>query len=319
MTEGGAAADARAGVRVAVCIATFRRPEGVSALLASLGAMTFGRGAPDWFAVVVDNDAGEGARGAVREAAGRLAFSVEYLVEPERSISLARNRGVAWALARGARFVAFVDDDETVHPGWLDELLAVQARFGADAVQGAMVPSFPAGSPAWVQGAWVYAVPLPERGTLLPVATTNNVLVRAALLRPEPPFDPAFGIAGGEDSMFFLRARRAGARIVAAPDAITEEHFAGGRVRPGWVLRRAFRVGNTALHCELALPRGLRSPAGRLVRATLRMSGSAALLPFALLRGRGAALDALAFVSYGLGCWSALAGYRYLEYRDAGR
>jgi glycosyltransferase involved in cell wall biosynthesis len=319
MRAGRAAGDARAGVRVAVCVATFRRPEGVAALLASLGAMTFARGAPEVFVVVVDNDAGAGARSAVEEAAAGLAVPVEYLVEPERSIALARNRGVARALARGAGFVAFVDDDETVHPGWLDELLDVQARSGADAVQGAVVPRFPPGSPAWVHGAWVYAAPLPERGTPLAMASTNNVLVRAALLGPEPPFDPAFGIAGGEDSMFFMRARRAGARIVAAPAAVTEEHFGGGRARPGWVLRRAFRVGNTALHCEYALPRGLRAPAARLARATLRMGGSAALLPFALLRGRRGALNALAYVSYGVGCWSALAGYRYLEYRDAGR
>ncbi|HEY7769317.1 glycosyltransferase family 2 protein [Longimicrobium sp.] len=273
--------------RVAVCIATFRRPEGLSALLASLGALAFSRRAAEVVVVAADNDARESARGVCREAAGSLPWPLHYVVEAERNIAGARNRAVARALEAGADFVAFVDDDETVSPEWLDELLDAQAASGADVVQGRVVPCFQPGTPAWLSGAWVYGVSLPARGTRLPVASTNNVLVRAGLLAGGRPFDPAFGLSGGEDSLFFLRAAREGALIVSAPAAVACEHVSPARARVGWVLRRAFRGGNTALHCEYALPRSTRAPAGRLARATLRMGASVPLLPLSVLRGRG--------------------------------
>jgi glycosyltransferase involved in cell wall biosynthesis len=305
--------------RVAVCIATFRRPEGLSALLASLGGLAFSRRRAEVVLVVADNDAAESARPVIEAAAGALEWSLHYVVEPERNIAGARNRAVGRALEDGADFVAFVDDDETVAPEWLDELLDAQAACGADVVQGRVVPRFEPGTPAWLSGAWVYGVSLPPRGTTLPVASTNNVLVRASLLAGGRPFDPAFGLSGGEDSLFFTRAAREGALIVSAPDAVAREHVVPARARPGWVLRRAFRGGNTALHCEYALPRSTRAPAGRLARATLRLGASAALLPLSPLLGRAGALRALSGICYGVGCWAALAGYRYFEYRALSR
>jgi hypothetical protein len=40
------------------------------------------------------------------------------------------------------------------------------------------------------------------------------------------------------------------------------------------------------------------------------------LLPGTLLRGRRGAVRALWSVCFGLGCWAALTGYRYVEYRQ---
>jgi hypothetical protein len=300
-----------------VCIATFRRPERLAALLASLGRLTFARQPPRVFVVVCDNDAGESARTAA--AAAHLPWDLHYVVEPERNISRARNRAVARALEAGADFVAFVDDDETVCAGWLHELLDAQGCFGADAVQGRVVPSFAPGTPAWLADAPAFAVSPPPRGTLVPVASTNNVLVAARLLAGDEPFDPAFGVSGGEDSFFFMRAVREGARIVAAPAAVTHEHVPPARARAGWVLRRSFRVGNTALRCEYALPARRRAVGRRLAWATVRLGVSAALLPASPLLGRAGVLRALSSMGYGLGCWAALGGYRYLEYRDAAR
>lgn len=305
-----------AAPRVAVCIATFRRPEGLAALLASLGRLTFARQQPLVFVVVSDNDARESARTA---AAAPLPWDLHYVVEPERNISRARNRAVRRALEVGTDFVAFVDDDETVCAHWLDELLDAQGCFGADAVQGRVVPSFAPGTPAWLAGSPAFAVSPPPRGTLIPVASTNNVLVAARLLAADEPFDPAFGVSGGEDSFFFIRAAREGARIVAAPAAVTREHFGPARAHAGWVLRRSFRGGNTALRCEYALPARRRAVARRLAWATVRLGVSAALLPASPLLGRAWVLRALSAVGYGLGCWAAVGGYSYLEYRDVVR
>ncbi len=308
-----------AAPRVAVCVATFRRPALLGELLESLGALTFDRLAPEVRVVVVDNDAAGSAAAVVEAARASFPVPLDYEVEPRRNISLARNRAVARALAWGAGFVAFVDDDEVVRPDWLDRLLVAQACFGADVVAGVVLPRLPADAPAWTRRGGFFTQPQPPSGTPLPVASTNNVLVDASLLRGTEPFDPAFGITGSGDSLFFLGCARRGARLVAAPDAVVEETVPPERARARWVLRRAFRGGNAAVFCERAMPPEHRQLGLRVLKATARLVASAAVLPPALLLGRAAALRALWGVSYGAGCLAAVAGYRYAEYRDPKR
>lgn len=304
---------------VAVCIATFRRPQMLGELLDSLGAMVYSGRAPRVSVLVVDNDAAESARDAVEAARGRLPLETEYLVEPERNIALARNRGVARALELEVDFIAFVDDDEVVPPEWLERLLDAQARYEADAVCGNVIPRLCAEAPAWARGG-LFAQTLPRSGTRIPVASTNNVLVKAGLLRDtSPPFDPAFGLTGSSDSLFFLRAAREGARLVAAPEAVVEEHIPPTRSTARWVMRRGFRVGNAALWCERAMPPDTRRLGDRVLKASLRMGASAVMLPLGLLRGRAGVLRAFHGVCYGAGCLAALAGYRYAEYRELDR
>jgi succinoglycan biosynthesis protein ExoM len=308
-----AAAARPAVARVAVCIATFRRPVGLRRLLGTLAELEPlpGEGTP--LVVVVDNDADASAQAVVAAARAELPFEVVYAVEAERNIALARNRGVALALERGAEWLAFVDDDETVHPGWLRELLEARDRAGADVVAGAIRTRCPDGTPAWLAQPPFYVPRTQRSGAVLTGAYTGNVLVRGALLaEPHGPFDPRFGLSGGSDSHLFMRLHRTGARIVYAGEAVTEEVVPAARTKPGWVLRRAFRVGNTAMLCERELATG--APAVRLAKAALRLGYGAASLPLGVLRGRGPALRALWDVSYGCGAFAGAVGFRYREY-----
>ena len=80
-------------IRVAVCICTYRRPEGLRALLAGLAARRFAGPPPDVRLVVVDN-AGDGETQAiVAELAPDLAVRCEH--EAKRGISHARNRALS--------------------------------------------------------------------------------------------------------------------------------------------------------------------------------------------------------------------------------
>lgn len=65
----------RAGseLRVAVCIATHQRPEGLGGLLHALDAQELPEGVR-MRAVVVDNDPDASARDVCREAAGRVSY-----------------------------------------------------------------------------------------------------------------------------------------------------------------------------------------------------------------------------------------------------
>jgi succinoglycan biosynthesis protein ExoM len=312
--------DGAGAPRVVICIATYRRPGLLAALLGSLAGVRFREGAPRISVVVVDNDAqGSAAPVLERVRAAGFPFALTGLVQAERNISLARNEGVRWALARGAEWVAFVDDDETVSPEWLDELLAAQRRTGARVVSGPVRARYAGPVPGWIARGGFFESPGGADGSERVTAATNNVLVDAALLRGEEgPFDPRFGTSGSGDSLFFMHAQRRGARIVWAARAWVEETVPSSRARGGWILRRAFRVGNGALWCERALDPPLRRTARRVAKGGARLVLGAALLPAALLRGRRGAMRALWNVCYGAGCLAALAGYRYHEYRESG-
>lgn len=303
----------RPAPHVAICIATFRRPAGLRRLLASLAALEVPPGADAPLVVVVDNDEGGSSGPVVAAARGELPFELAYGVEPERNIALARNRGVAMALERGAAWLAFVDDDETVHPGWLRELLDARDRLHADVVAGAVHTDCPPDTPGWLAQDSFYAPRAARPDAVLTGAYTGNVLVRGTLLAgPRGPFDARYGLSGGSDSHLFMRLHRGGARIVYAGRAVTTEVVPSTRARPGWVLRRAFRIGNIAVFCERDLPAG--APAARVGKAVLRLGLGVASLPLGLVGGRSVALRALWNMAYGCGALAGAVGVRYHEY-----
>ena len=96
---------------VTVCVATYKRPDGLRKLLDSLQQQV---DAPPFEIVVVDNDREESARRVVEAAKGDPA--IRYLVEPRRGLAQVRNRSVAESQAT---FLAFIDDDEWATPRWL--------------------------------------------------------------------------------------------------------------------------------------------------------------------------------------------------------
>jgi succinoglycan biosynthesis protein ExoM len=288
----------------------------LSALLHSLAGMEFRKSRPRVEIVVVDNDA-EGSAAAAVESLRRLVpFPIRYSVEPERNISLARNSGIALALEGDTDFIAFVDDDETVSPTWLDELVAAQAQYGTDIVGGPVEPRFEEHAPAWIVGSRFFHRPRPPSGTRLRQVGTGNALVRAELLRDERlRFDPSFGMSGGGDSEFFLRRERQGAEIAWVDEALVTERVAASRATARWMLQRAFRNGNGAVLCERAMAPRHRRLAFRVSVATGRLLFGAAILLPSVLLGRRGMMRSLCLVAYGMGGLAALAGYRYFEYR----
>lgn len=304
-----------AAVRVGVCVATCRRPHMLRALLLSLGGLQFQEHQADVFVVVVDNDAAGSARQTVEAVRPLVPVPIHYHVEAERNISRARNRAVAVALEQGADYVAFIDDDETASPGWLDELLKGVFRHDADVVGGAVLPVYDPEIPRWVVRGGFFQPPRYRTGTPRPCVATNNSLVSGRLLRRTPKrFNPAFGLTGSGDLEFFLTLQRQGARLVWVDEAVVRERIPGSRGRAGWVLRRAFRMGNGVVFCERALPPEIRRLSPWLVKAAVRAAGALVLLVPSLALGRRGVVRALWNLAYGAGCAAALAGYRYTEY-----
>ena len=94
--------------RVDICVCTFRRASLVDTL-ASLMTLDL-PGDVEARVIVVDNDTTPSAQTAVTHFAASAKLPVRYLHRPAGNISIARNGALD---ASDARFVAFIDDDET--------------------------------------------------------------------------------------------------------------------------------------------------------------------------------------------------------------
>jgi len=93
---------------ISVCICTFKRPLLLERLLKKLEEQT----TEDLFnysIVVVDNDSYQSGESVVTFFKKNTKVNIDYYHEPERSISLARNKSVKKAKGN---LIAFIDDDE---------------------------------------------------------------------------------------------------------------------------------------------------------------------------------------------------------------
>ena len=62
---------------------------------------------------------------------------------------MARNRVLEEALLLDAKWLAFIDDDQTAWPSWLERHLIVASRDKADAVQPRVIINYPEPAPFW--------------------------------------------------------------------------------------------------------------------------------------------------------------------------
>jgi glycosyltransferase involved in cell wall biosynthesis len=287
-----------------VAIATYRRPDSLRALLASLEPQVREHGA---HVVVVDNDA---AGSAATVAASSPAVTT-YLIEPSPGIAEARNAALDRFDDR-YDIILFIDDDETAAPGWLSAVLGFLQSDDADIALGAVQTDL-AGAPAWVRRGGYLQRGVPPTGTACPSAATNNVAVRRRswLAAGAPRFDPTFSTTGGSDTELFLRLTEAGLKIRFVAEAVMYEHLPPERMRARWILRRLVRNGIVAGRLTVR-----RRGRARAFGHGLTEIGSGIRRCLAdLLRRRHIGATAARTLLMGVGeCWSVFGG-RIHEYR----
>lgn len=285
-------------------------------LLKSLSKLEFHKSnPPDWRMVVVDNDSFAAESVSLLELKNGSSVPIIYGGEPHRGIASARNRAVQ--LAGDADFIAFIDDDEVADPRWLDELLSVQSSFGADIVNGPVLPRFEEPAPSWIQEGRFYHRRRFPTGTQVTWANTGNVLVKNCWLHAvSGPFEERLNLIGGEDSLFFSKVYRLGAKIVWADEAVIEEYNPPSRVCANWLLKRAFRRGNGTVISEAMVRSSSFSKYVFFLKGALRiLIGCMLLAPAFLIRGYAGFIRSLMYVSLGMGEISGLFGIRYSEYK----
>ena len=296
--------------RALLAVTTYLRPEGLREALAAVAAM---RVPPGWSldVVVIDNDeAGSGA--AVAAAAG-----VRHVIEPRRGIPNVRNRACAEAAAAGCDWLVFLDDDEAPAADWFERIDAAQRATGADVTLGPSVPVFDSPPPSWVAEGGFFERRRFPTGTTVPFwfARTSGVLVRVgayAHLGPEP-FD-ADVVEGGEDRIFFAAIADAGGTIVWADDAVVRERVPASRASFGWLVRRAYRTGNSR---SVSLVRYERGGPWRRVKRVGRgvLDIGRGTAQAVVRRGTAARVRGIQLAANGAGLAAGALGLRYNEYK----
>jgi len=137
-------------------------------------------------------------------------------------------------------------------------------------------------------------------------------------LRDGPaPFDPGYGLTGGEDGDLLGRLVERGARIVWCDEAVVYEPVEASRLSLRWLLLRALRGGQDFARHKLMGRFGYLTPAGRVrlfLRALLQSAIAAGLALLSLPFGRHRAVYWLLKASANLGKMSIFLGWHYREY-----
>ncbi len=112
-----------------------------------------------------------------------------------------------------------------------------------------MLTEAPADLDPWIeQGGFLnrnHRAALPT-GTQIANAATNNLLLDLAEVRRTGlRFNIAFGLSGGEDTLFTRMFVAGGVSIVWDRDASVSEKIRPERLNRSWFLRRAFSYGST--------------------------------------------------------------------------
>lgn len=249
---------------ITVCIATYKRRQGLERLLRSLENQ---KGAAAFDIIVVDNDREKSGEAVALQFRDTLPLT--YLVEPVRGIARTRNRAVAVARSR---FLAFIDDDEWAAPQWLAALEHEQTRSTADVVIGRVEVEFDPEVSELVRGCGIFDPRSLLDGAPVPwyfTRTSNAYVRRDALPDRDAPFATCFDLIGGEDVHLFKTMIELGARIVASAAAVVFEYRPLARANFLWILRRALRNGGTMVELEWNA-----TPAAARLRQALRCAGT---------------------------------------------
>ena len=240
-------------IELSLVICTFHR----EALLAKTLASICCQQCPSTLSVrvtVVDNSDEGTAAGVVERFNRDSPFNMRWIPAHPANIAVARNAGVK---AGVSDYVAFLDDDNEMQPGWLVAVAEAISANSFDVYFGAYEAQFesperataaarqvfsrrfdfPAGHELFVMG--------PHQCRDSTLGTNNSIFRRDTLPMDPAPFDLAFGHGGGEDYDLLCRMQRDGRSFGWLPGAVAHEFVPTSRCDPAYLRRRFFVGGQT--------------------------------------------------------------------------
>jgi glycosyltransferase involved in cell wall biosynthesis len=300
--DAGTATATRATVSIDVVICTYNRAAGLDAVLSALSGQS---SAVDvaWSVLVIDN-ASTDSTADVFEAhrSHRLLPGLRRVRENEQGLTPARRRGVR---ETSAPWIAFIDDDNILEPGWLDAIAhAIRSHPHAGAIGGRVVLDWEQPPPAvFKRFGFCFAEQEPggaacELSSLVGagMVVCRKVLVECGWLeRPLLADRVGKRLVSGGDVEIAQRIRGAGYHLWFTPEAVLRHRIPRDRVRWSYLLRVNYGLGGSealvgALTWPGDWPSWRRAARWRSIKTMGRV----------LRRPQGLA-DALAFLSFAIG------------------
>lgn len=248
-------------MNITVILCTYNRCELLSTALDSVAVSIL----PDsvkWEVLVVDNNSSDQTREVVESYRRQYPGRFQYLLESQQGKSHALNAGIA--KAKGD-VLAFIDDDVTVEPMWLQNLTAPLQNGEWSGSGGRIFPKWTCAPPNWLQAeGWTVTGPLApfDRGSVRfalaesPVGT--NMAFQKSAFKKYGGFRTDLGPCPGseirsEDSEFCRRLLTAGERICYEPSAVVYHSVAKERLSKRYFLDWWFDKGRSEIR-EFGVP-----------------------------------------------------------------
>jgi len=240
-------------MKITVILCTYNRCQTLANALDSV-ALTKFSDPVEWEVLVVDNNSNDQTRDVVEDYCRRYPSRFRYLFEGQQGKSCALNAGIR---ASDGDVIAFMDDDVTVDPMWLQNLTAPLQNGDWAGVGGRTLPAQPYSLPRWLamegpyeMGGIVAAVfdlgdkpgklDRPPFGTNM--AFQKKMFDRYGLFRTDLGPRPGSEIRN-EDTDFGRRLMSAGERLRYEPSAIVYHPVLEHRIQKGYLLAWWFDYG----------------------------------------------------------------------------
>jgi succinoglycan biosynthesis protein ExoM len=295
---------------ISVCICTYKRPELLMDLLRKLQNQETGNSFT-YSIVVVDNDKSESAKTSVDEMKSVSQVAIDYYVEPEQNIALARNKAVE--NAKGDYF-AFIDDDEFPTREWLLRLFRASIASKSTGVLGPVIPYYLKDTPNWVMKSGTCERKKHATGTILQWAQTRtgNVLMNRNLLEGKQyRFGAEYGRSGGEDIEYFKTLIEDGHRFSWCDEAPVYEIVLPERWSKRYHLEKNMRIGGLT-------GEKIRKGKGKILIFCKVITGSMLYLtvfPLLVIFGEHRYMRCMMKIAYNVGLLSGLLGFVIIRNR----
>ena len=232
--------------KIAICIPTYKRPVMLRKLVLSIiGCRLNNSLIKDVSIIIVDNDIERTAElivGELKEEYGKR-YNIQYNNYPVKGLANVRNELIRIALMLNPDYLVFVDDDEYVSPGWLNEFVNAITQTKADIIMGPVITENNYKISDEIIS-WIQRPDHPDYSSLTFLRTSNLIIDVSSLRKQQIWFDVRFNTTGGEDSFFGLQMLKKGATILWAAKAVVYEALTLERAKISWVAKRYYNGAN---------------------------------------------------------------------------
>lgn len=300
-------------VTLAICICTFKRPQGLESLLESISKQkNFEKYLNKIIVTIADNENPPRTEEIAKNFERKTGIEVRWAHEPNSGITFARNTTVR--LASNADYCFFVDDDQIMDENCLAELFKIKDEFNADMVYGNAPPLFPKENiPAYIKD---YFIESPGKdGDLLPFAATNALLINREILKTfDGPFNNRFAHTGGEDTFLTMSLIKKGFKIVKSEKAFAFDIVPLSRCSVKFILNRVMRESAIFSNITQLLNASLTNKLFRSLKLVVKFIAGLVLAIPALLIGGKHKLIGLMFIFDAVGGILGFFSYKHNAY-----